>query len=418
MRVVLTVSSNAVLLAPGHHITAPVGRRRPIATGVWTGRSATVPGVRLGTERRGCSNQKSNKREGVFIGSDAIELRGGERATPISCDTGKMPARMLCATVDFPSSPSPARITIRDLAKRLGLSHAAVSMALRDHPNIAAKTRQRVKAEADLCGYRPEPMLSALAAYRQMKKPSVYHGTLAWLFDHPSRQQLFATPLFNLYFEGACWRAASLGFQIEEFCLGEPGMTPARMSNILLSRGIQGVLVAPLSQPNSRLKMHWERFSSVTFGFSLLEPQLHLVSSTQYRIGMAVTHKLQELGYERVGFFGSKNFDERTDQNFTAGFHIASMNVPIDRRVPPLLIPQASTEQETFAAVRAWVSCWGLDAAVCTAGMQNSLIAAGYRIPEDLAVALIGYQGFNRSSRGWTNKDSARALLPLTAWSA
>ncbi len=287
--------------------------------------------------------------------------------------------------------PDPPRVTIRDLAKQLGLSHAAVSMALRDHPNMAAETKRRVKEAAKRCGYRPEPMLSALASYRQMKRPSSYHGTLAWLLNYVTAKELFATPLFRQYYEGARKRANMLGFQLEEYRI-EPGMTADRMADILRARGVQGILVTPQAPLRATLNLRWEWFSAVAFGFSLKHPQLHLVSSTQYRNGRALTFKMQELGYRRIGFFGSEVFDERTDRNFTAGFHIASQEVPRAQRVPPLLLKEGNSEGKNRELIRQWVTRWKIDAIVCVGGMQGLFLEAGYKIPDDFAVALVSFQ--------------------------
>ncbi len=261
-------------------------------------------------------------------------------------------------------------------------------MALRDHPNIAEKTKRRVKEEAERCGYRPEPMLSALATYRQMKKPPAYHGNLAWIYDHETHASLLSRPLFRLYYEGACKRANELGFQVEEFGLRKT--SPARLSEILLARGVQGILVAPLAQSETRIQMCWERFSSVAFGFSLVNPRLHMVSSAQYRVAMGATLKMQGLGYQRIGFFRSKAFDERTDQNFSAGFHFASLRVPQSRRIPPLQISEEAPPATTSQIIKDWITRWRIDSVLCGSGMHPLLTAARYRIPEDIAVALLG----------------------------
>lgn len=289
-------------------------------------------------------------------------------------------------------TPLPSKVTIRDLAKRLQLSHATVSMALRDNPNIAIKTRQRVKEEAERSGYRPEPMLSALAAYRQMKKPSIYHGTIAWLFNNYSRSQMLAIPLYRQYFEGACWRANGLGYQVEEYSLKEPDVGPARMSNILQARGVQGILLPPQPRLGGQLDMRWDLFSTVAFGFSFLKPQLHVISSTQYRNSMMAVQCLRDLGYERIGFFGNTEFDDRTDGNFTAGYHTASKKMPHSMNIPPLLTRENSTLSETLPGIRKWIARWQIDAVVCVTGMQDLLSKAGCRIPEDIAVALLNTQ--------------------------
>ncbi len=290
-----------------------------------------------------------------------------------------------------------SKVTIRDLAKSLQLSHATVSMALRDSPKIAAKTRQRVKEEAERSGYRPDPMLSALAAYRQMKKPSIYHGTIAWL-RNDATQSSMKIPLYRQYFEGASWRANELGYQIEEYFLGEPDMSPARMSNILQARGVQGILLPPQPQPATQLDMCWDLFSTLAFGFSFLKPRHNLVSSTQYRNSMMAVHCLKNLGYERIGFFGSTEFDVRTDGNFTAGYGTATKKMPHSKDIPSLLTRENSQLSETLVGIRKWIARWHIDAVVCVTGMQDLLSKAGCRLPEDIAVALLNtqdeFQGF------------------------
>jgi LacI family transcriptional regulator len=47
------------------------------------------------------------------------------------------------------------QVTIKDIARELGLSVSTVSRALKDHPDISIKTRKAVKQLANLLGYRP-----------------------------------------------------------------------------------------------------------------------------------------------------------------------------------------------------------------------------------------------------------------------
>lgn len=53
--------------------------------------------------------------------------------------------------------------TIRDVARRAGVSHQTVSRVINDHPNITPKTRARVEAAMALLGYRPSRVARALA---------------------------------------------------------------------------------------------------------------------------------------------------------------------------------------------------------------------------------------------------------------
>ena len=54
------------------------------------------------------------------------------------------------------------RPTLKTIAKQAGLSHVAVSKALRDAPDISKATKERVKKIAEEVGYTPN--LAALRA--------------------------------------------------------------------------------------------------------------------------------------------------------------------------------------------------------------------------------------------------------------
>ncbi|MEM9033455.1 MAG: LacI family DNA-binding transcriptional regulator [Actinomycetota bacterium] len=64
--------------------------------------------------------------------------------------------------------PGARRVTIEDVADAAGVSVATVSRALRDLPNVAPSTRERVRTVADGLGYRAHPHASRLAAGRTM----------------------------------------------------------------------------------------------------------------------------------------------------------------------------------------------------------------------------------------------------------
>ncbi|UXX83159.1 LacI family DNA-binding transcriptional regulator [Roseovarius pelagicus] len=51
---------------------------------------------------------------------------------------------------------SPRRVTIKDIAQTLGISHATVSRALRDSPQISGSTKDRIREAAAEMGYAPD----------------------------------------------------------------------------------------------------------------------------------------------------------------------------------------------------------------------------------------------------------------------
>jgi DNA-binding LacI/PurR family transcriptional regulator len=64
-------------------------------------------------------------------------------------------------------SASAKIVTIRDIARHLGVHHATISRALRNDRRLSRETIERVTSAAKELDYVPNPMLSALMAYRQ-----------------------------------------------------------------------------------------------------------------------------------------------------------------------------------------------------------------------------------------------------------
>ncbi len=60
-------------------------------------------------------------------------------------------------------APVKKKITVRDIANKLGLSAMTVSLALRDHPRISRETKDRIRAAMEELGYKPSHVARALA---------------------------------------------------------------------------------------------------------------------------------------------------------------------------------------------------------------------------------------------------------------
>lgn len=71
------------------------------------------------------------------------------------------------------------RPTIADIARRAGVTKAAVSFALNGHPGVSASTRQRILAIADEIGFEPSKAARALSDGRA--------GAFGLIIDRPAR---------------------------------------------------------------------------------------------------------------------------------------------------------------------------------------------------------------------------------------
>ena len=202
--------------------------------------------------------------------------------------------------------------TMRTIAERLGVSVMTVSRALRNAPGVHPETHRRVLAMAGKLNYQPDPSLTALNAYRHGRRPRQVREQIAFVTNFPTATQWKRSATFVRYFEGASRRAEQLGYKLEPFWLGAPGMNPRRASQILRERGIRGVIVGPLAKGRTTLELEWDWFSSVAVGRSLASPGLTTVSINHFQVVELAWREAQARGFRRIGLALTEHEDART----------------------------------------------------------------------------------------------------------
>lgn len=292
----------------------------------------------------------------------------------------------------------PHRVTQGDVARRVGLDRSTVSMALRNHPNIPPRTRERIVRAAEKLGYVPDPMLAALAAYRSQKRQAAFRGTLAWLIDSNYGYDWRDRPHFVEYHQGALKRGRALGYRLKIFDLHSPQMTPARTAAILRARNISGILLCPQPQPDTILQFPWEFFSAVTFGYTLTKPQLHTVTATHYRAMLHTMRELSSLGYRRIGLALHEEHDRRTDHNYLAGYLVARQ---LDPRLETL--PVLGAAYTDGPAVRTWLRRCRPDAVVTGSVLTLETL-------RDLGIAVPGQVGLACPVLPWGESRAAGVM--------
>jgi LacI family transcriptional regulator len=284
---------------------------------------------------------------------------------------------------------NPKRVTVYDIAEKLGVSHATVSLALRNHPSISEKRREQVRKMATQMGYAPDPHLAALAAYRRTNSPTKIQSAIAWINHWEQPEQLRKHREFDLYWRGATAAAQRFGYNLEEICWA-PDYSPRRFEQILLARGIRGVLIPPHATPPAWGDFDWSRFSIIRFGLSVASPDSHLVTADQLRAVLMAVKKIAEYGYQRIGLVVPADSDRKLGGGFVGGFSSAgqSFHLPV---IPPLLTEEqvyAQNPEKARRQLSQWLKKHEADAILTTLPEIPALLRQlDYRIPEDIAVA-------------------------------
>lgn len=257
------------------------------------------------------------------------------------------------------------RVTQKDVALKAGVSHVAVSLALRGHRSIPEATRKRIKQIARQLGYVPDPMLSGLSAYRLSRRPVAYQSNLAWLNCWPVPKEMHDGD-FGDYYVAAVQRARELGYNLEEIRMADLEHDTERLGKVLCARGISGILLPPARHAGAELEMDFSSLSAVRFGYSYRKPVLHTVANAQFRTAFATIQNLTKLGYRRIGFFLDHDQDDRTGWNLLGGFVTGQKFIPRSHRISPFYY-----EQGDVAALTKWIKRNRLDAVMGLRGWRE-----------------------------------------------
>lgn len=275
------------------------------------------------------------------------------------------------------------------IAAVAGVSKATVSLALRDDPRITPEVRIRVREAARKVGYRPNPLLAVHMAHLRSSRPARWRATLGYLVQLPKeewKQHELRPP--GLSHVGALARARALGYTLERFWLAEPGMTATRMTRILASRGVPGVLVAPWPHQGlgERLDLGWSQFAAATVGHALWQPDIHRACHDNFSTMGRALDELAHRGYRRIGFAAAAEDDKRVHHAWHARLLVFQATLPAAERVPPLITHDWS--QSTFLR---WVKAARPDAVLTTRAIfvVPWLAKARIRVPEKLGVATV-----------------------------
>jgi LacI family transcriptional regulator len=269
------------------------------------------------------------------------------------------------------------------IAEVAGVSRMTVSRVLRNAGYTAADTRARVLAVAEKLGYRPNPLVSALMTQIHHGKLPQLDNVIAYLTNSAVRGGWRENETYAQMFDGAAARAFQCGYRLEEFWMGERGFSSARMSRVLYTRGIRGVIVGPMMSAHGHLNLKWGHFSAVAIAYSLLRPELDRVSNDQYNSTLTAMRELRRLGYRRIGMAIHNRVASRVHYRWPAAFLMHQRrHGSVDETL--LYLPEI-WRRESFCE---WVRQARPDALVIAEpNAYPWLVEAGYRVPEDIAVA-------------------------------
>ena len=292
------------------------------------------------------------------------------------------------------------RVTMAEVARAAAVHQTTVSLALRNDPRLPRETRIRIRALAESMGYRPDPMLSALNFYRTSRDTAKIQPSIAFLMR--SRKNLppehFSAD--ERFLKGAKQACERMGFRIVPFQIENSPAEGPRLTRVLRSRGIYGVILGSLDVSLRELALDWDCFSALCIESQHLGLSLHTVANNQTGATRTAVRRLIELGYHRIGLAVGEIEETSLEKPFSAG-HLLEIHehdqIPL---IAPLLL-RVDSQARLAATLGAWVRRNRIDAVLSNWGNVPELLKAdGLRVPDDVGLATLDHNPHRGAAAG------------------
>jgi DNA-binding LacI/PurR family transcriptional regulator len=289
-------------------------------------------------------------------------------------------------------------VTLKDVAKRAGVSRSAVSRTFTDGASVSDKMRRRVERTAAQMGYTPNALASSLTTGRTR---------LIGLVSNNFRNPIFLE-VFDLFTRGLQDRG------LRPLLVNLTDETdPAHSVKMLQQYSVDGVVVASSTlTPAFSQAFRDARLPVVhSFGRHSSTPQVHVVGIDNVECGRMAARELVARGYKRVGFLGGPESATST-QDRIEGF-LSELSLSADMTVSHSFADSYSFDagrQEMLRLLRSTpAEAYFCGDDVLSIGALSAVQEAGLQVPDD-----IGLLGLNdMEMAGWANISLTTIRQPI-----
>jgi LacI family transcriptional regulator len=256
----------------------------------------------------GSQEQKHQNKDRLLVFNAAVQ-----KPTALQCSSLKQPLESAlgeCFSLVM---------NLRELSTLLNLSQTTVSRALNGFPEVNETTRARVKAAADLHGYRPSAAARRLATGQS--------GTLGVVF--PRERNLLGDLIFTEFLGGCVDQASELGYdvtlamargQITEEAVYRRAVRSARVDAMILSSPlIEDPRIDLLREINMPFILHGRTRSENEYPFLDIDNEGAFLKATKL---------LTDFGHRRIALLngvGGFNFAQDRERGFRTALEKAGI---------------------------------------------------------------------------------------------
>lgn len=187
-----------------------------------------------------------------------------------------------------------ASVTIKDVAKKAGVSPSTVSRVISNHPRISPATSAKVRKIMEELGYHPNVTAQSLVS--NMTK------TLGLILPRPA-EELFLNMFFSEFIRGIVTQATRAGYDL----IMTSGSTEREEMDAItrLAKGhrADGIILLSSRENDPVISfLHQEQFPFVVIGRSIEYPDILSIDTDNVQAAYDATSHLIKLGHTKIGF--------------------------------------------------------------------------------------------------------------------
>jgi LacI family transcriptional regulator len=277
-------------------------------------------------------------------------------------------------------------ISLKDIAKKCGVSTATVSKALNDQKDIGEDTKARIKKTAEEMGYLPN------SAARALKTKRSYN--IGVLFRDDARSGL-THEYFSGVLDGIMVEAETLGYDIT-FINTHSEIRQMSYLEHCRYRNFDGVIIVcvDFNNPGVQELMNNNRIPVITVDY--LHQNCTAVSSNNVKGIEELVRYIYEKGHRKIAYIHGQHYSFVTKERLASFYRISEslgLEIPDEYVLEADYLETKATTMQTrnLLKLKERPTCIIYPDDTSLVGGLNAINEAGLSIPEDISVA--GYDG-------------------------
>jgi len=296
------------------------------------------------------------------------------------------------------------RPTIRDVAKKAGLSLSTVSLVINNRGYVSAETRESVKKVVRELSYHPTRSARGLA--------SKTSGNIGFILSEEHFSQ--AEPFYTRIFLGTEFEARDHNYYILLTTVGDQFDPDDYVPRFLLERNVDGIIIA--GKVNEKLISYIDSLGLpiVLIDYEMKRAQHSAVLIDNWRGATLAVEHLLLLGHKKIAFLGGDirhpSLTDRYEAYQNTLRHAGILleeSLEVTDEEETSISGGVSAAEKLFASGAKPTAIFAANDAMAI-GCMRHLKSRGIRIPQDIAI--VGFDDIDMSSHIEPHLTTVRVL--------